>query len=108
VVRTVSGRTVPVAVGPFLARQEPVERVDEVVVRPGADLHDDQSGGGVRDEQVEQPVSRVRDEPGAVAGQVGQATPPAGPDRQLDRPQGKMLRSASRIRPSPPPAGVDS
>jgi hypothetical protein len=62
----------------------------------------------VRHEDVEQPVAQAADELLALPREVEDAPPAPGPDRQFGRLQGKMLRSASRIRPSPPPAGVDS
>jgi hypothetical protein len=53
-------------------------------------------------------VRGVRRERGAIGGEVDQAAVVAGPDRQLAALYGKMLRSASRSRPKPPPAGADS
>ena len=44
-------RTVTMPVQTLLARQQPVEGGQQVVVRPGADLDDDEAGGRVRDEQ---------------------------------------------------------
>lgn len=98
------------AVQAILARQQPVERVDEVVVGARSDLDDDEPGGRMRDEDGEQAVARldVREERGAGGGQVGDATGRTGPDRELASLYGKMLRRASRIRPSPPMAGADS
>ena len=48
VVGAVAGRSVAMAVQPLLARQEAVERGEQVVVRAGPDLDDDQPGGRVR------------------------------------------------------------
>jgi hypothetical protein len=97
-------------VQPILARQQSIERVDEVVVGAGPELDDHQPGGGMRDEDREQAIGRldVGQERGAGGGQVGQAACRTGPDRELASLYGKMLRSASRIRPSPPMAGADS
>ena len=88
--------------------QEPVERLEEIIIGPGPELHDHDTRGGMRHEDVEQAVAVVRDEATAGIGQVGEAAPAAGSNRQLGGLQGKMLRSASRMRPSPPPTGVDS
>ena len=98
------------AVQAILARQQPVERVDEVVVGARSDLDDDEPGGRVRDEDGEQAVARldVGEERGAGRGQVGDATGRTRPDRELAGLYGKMLRRASRMRPSPPMAGADS
>ena len=92
------------------ARQQPIERVDEVVVGASPDLDDDQPGGRMRDEDREQAIGRldVGQERGTGRGQVGNASCRTGPDRELASLYGKMLRSASRIRPSPPIAGADS
>jgi hypothetical protein len=64
----------------------------------------------MRDEDGEQAIGRrdVLQERGAGRRQIGQAACRSGPDRQLASLYGKMLRSASRIRPSPPMAGADS
>ena len=109
-VGAVARRAVAVPVEPVLARQQPVERVEQVVVGPRADLDHDQPGRRVRDEDRQQPVVRldVRQERGAGRGQVGQAAGRPGPDRELARLYGKMLRRASRILPRPPIAGADS
>jgi hypothetical protein len=103
-------RAVSVPVQPVLARQQPIERVDEVIVGACPDLDDDQAGGRMRDEDGEQAIGRldVGQERGTGRGQVGKATRRTGPDRELASLYGKMLRSASRIRPSPPIAGADS
>ena len=71
-------------VEPLLARQQAVEGGQQVVVRPGADLHDDEAGRRVRDEHRQQPVAaggRVGRERGARPGQVEQpaARRPSGP-----------------------------
>jgi hypothetical protein len=64
----------------------------------------------VGDEHGEQAVLGldVGEERRAGRGQVGQAAGRSGPDRELTRFYGKMLRSASRILPRPPIAGTDS
>jgi hypothetical protein len=110
VVGAVAGRSVAVAVEPLVAWQQPVEGGQQVVVRPGTDLDDDQPGRCVRDEDREQAIGRldVGQERGTGRGQVGNASCRTGPDRELASLYGKMLRSASRIRPSPPMAGADS
>jgi hypothetical protein len=97
-------------VQPVLARQQPIERVDQVVIGPGPDLDDYEPGGGMRDEDGEQAIGRldVGQERCAGGGQVGQAACRTGPDCELASLYGKMLRRASRIRPSPPIAGADS
>ena len=101
-------RAVAVAVGRLVAGQEPVECSQEVVVGARADLDDDEPRGRVRDEDGEQPVRLGSNEPGTRLGQVEQAARAPGPDAELERPYGKMLRIASRRRPRPPPTGVDS
>ena len=107
-VRAVARRAVTMPIDHLVAREQPVERGDEVVIRPGADLENDEPSGRVRDEDREEPVRLGRDEPGAGLGQVEQTARGAGLNAELVGPYGKMLRSASRIRPSPPPTGVDS
>ena len=91
--------------------QEPIERVHRVVVRTRPELHDHDPGRRMRHEHRKQPVATIGvlgDEPPAGARQVGEPTLRAGPDAELDRVYGKMLRSASRMRPKPPIAGADS
>jgi hypothetical protein len=106
----VTRRAVPMSVQPLLTWQEAIERVEEVVIRPRPDLDDDQPGRRMRDEDRQQPVVRadIGNEGSTGWRQVGQAPCGAGPDRQLACVYGKMLRRASRIRPSPPIAGADS
>ena len=103
-------RPVPVPVAPVVARQQPVERIHEVVVGSGADLDDDDAGRRVGHEDGQQPIPSpdVGDERRAGGGQVRQAARRAGPDRELPGVYGKMLRRASRMRPRPPIAGADS
>ena len=91
-----------VAVEPLLARQQPVERGQQVVVRAGADLDDDEARGRVRHEDRQQPVAAVRtsaDERRARAGQVDQSATAPRPDVSSRVVYGKMLRIASRSRP---------
>ncbi len=107
-VGAVAGRAVAMAVRAFVMGQESLQGGQEVVIRASPDLHDHEPGGGVGHEHGQQPVALVGDEPGARLGQVREARAVAGPDGELGRPYGKMLRSASRMRPSPPPAGADS
>ena len=110
-VGTVAWGAVAVTVQAFLAREQAVECGHQIVVRARADLHDDEAGRGVRDEHRQQPVlaaRRVGRERGAVPGQVEQPASVAGPDGQFASLYGKMLRIASRSRPSPPPTGADS
>ena len=110
-VGAVAGRPVTVAVEPLVAWQQAVQRGEQVVVRAGPDLDHDQARGRVRHEDRQQPVAAggdLGDEPRALAGQVDQAAAAPGPDRQLAAVYGKMLRIASRSRPSPPPTGADS
>ncbi len=110
VVGPVTGRPVAVAIPAVLAREQSVERVEQVVVRPRTDLDDDQPGRRVRDEQGEQAVLGVDvgEERGARRGQVREPAGRARPDGEVAGLYGKMLRSASRMRPIPPPAGADS
>ena len=112
-VRAVTGRAVPVAVGTLHARQKTIERRHQVVVRARADLDDDDTRGGMRDEDREEAVApavlgRLGDERLAGTGEVVQPAAAPRADRQLARLYGKMLRIASRSRPSPPPTGADS
>ena len=75
VVGAVAGRAVAVPPA-VVARQEPVEGVEGVVVGPRAELEDHDARGRVRHEDREQPVAAVRllgDEAPAGAGQVGEA-----------------------------------
>lgn len=109
-VGAVTGRSVAVAVKALLAGQQSIESVHEVVVRPRPDLDDHEPGRRMRHEDGQQPVDRVDvGEEGRAGGrQVGQAPGGAGADAELAGVYGKMLRRASRIRPTPPPAGADS
>ena len=105
------GRAVAMPVGPLDARQQAIQGGHQVVVGAGPDLDHDEARGRVRDEDRQEPVAAIGclgDERRACRGQVVQAAAAPGPDRQLARLYGKMLRIASRSRPSPPPAGADS
>ena len=64
----------------------------------------------MRDEDREQAVlgADVLDEGRARGGQIGHSARGTGPDAESPGLYGKMLRRASRIRPSPPMAGADS
>jgi hypothetical protein len=99
-----------VPVQPVLARQQPVKRVQQVVIGARADLDHDEPGRRVRYEDGEQAVSRadVGQERRTGRRQVGQATRRTRPDRELPGVYGKILRRASRILPRPPIAGADS
>ena len=72
-----------VAIQPVLAREQPVERVHQVVIRPGADLDDDQACRRMRHEDRQQPIvaSMSPQERRAGGGQVGDAAgaSPCGP-----------------------------
>ena len=110
-IRPMARGAVAVPVEPVLARKEAVQRVQQVIVRPRTDLHDDEPRGRVGHEHRQQAVTRVGDiieECRAGSGEVGQASRGPGADGELARLYGKMLRRASRIRPIPPPAGADS
>jgi hypothetical protein len=110
VVRAVPRRSVSVAVVPVLARQQSIERIEQVVIGARADFDDDQARRRVGHEDGEQAVLGVDvgEERGAGRGQVGQAASRPGPDREFAGLYGKMLRSASRILPRLPIAGTDS
>ena len=85
---------------PIVTRQQPVERVECVVVRPGPELDDREPRRRVRHEDRQEPVpapGMFGDEPPAGAGQVGEPTLGPGPDGETDRLYGKMLRSASLL-----------
>ena len=110
-VGAVTGRAVAVSVQPLVPRQQPVQGSHEIVVRPSADLDDDQPGRRMGYEDGQEPIlalRRVRGEGRTRGGQVEQSATATGPDGQLSCVYGKMLRMASRSRPSPPPAGADS
>ena len=98
-------------IGPLDPGQQPIQGGHQIVVGPGPDLDDDDPRRGMRDEDRQQSVAAVgglTDEPRTGGGEVVQAAPRPGADRQLTRVYGKMLRIASRSLPSPPPAGADS
>ena len=104
-VRAMAGRSVAVAPA-TVARQQVVQRLEQVGVRPRAQLHDHEAGSGVRHIDAEQPVPLPLDERSASPGEVGKRRVGTRADRELDGLQGKIERSASRIRPSPPIAGA--
>ena len=124
-VGAVAGRAVAVAPA-VVARQEPVERVEEVGVGAGPDLDDDEAGRGVRDEDGQQPVAAVGglgDEARRPAVRSARPRDGPGPDGQLARVHGvvtvrgrgdsrraygKMLRRAARKRAMTPPPGAES
>jgi len=111
VVGPVAGRSMTMAVQPLLARQEAIERGQQVVVRARPDLDHDQTGSRVGHEDRQQTVAsvgRLGREAGARFGQVDEPADRAGPDRQLAGVYGKMFRMASRSRPMPPPTGADA
>jgi hypothetical protein len=74
-VGAVARRPVTVAVQTVLAREQAIERVQQVVIGAGADLDHDQSGRRVRHEDREEAVvgTDVADECGAGCGQIGNA-----------------------------------
>jgi len=86
VVGAMAGRavTVPPAIVP---RQEPIERVDCVVVGAGPELQDHEPGRRVRHEHREEPAAAVRmlgDEPPAGAREVGEPALRACANLKLD------------------------
>lgn len=104
-------RPVAMPIQPVLAREQSIERVEEVVVGAGPDLEDDEPGRGVGYEHRQEAIPLLGDigeEGGAGRAQVRDAAGRAGLDAERSGLYGKMLRSASRIRPRPPPAGADS
>lgn len=110
VIGAVPGRAVAMAPA-LIARQEPVQRGESVVVRAGPQLQDRQARGGMGHEHRKQPIAACRalgDEPSAGSRQVAEATRVTGRDSELKRLYGKIDRRASRIRPRPPIAGADS
>jgi hypothetical protein len=106
----VAGRAVAVPVPAVLAWQQAIERIQQVVVGAGSHLEDDKPGGRMWDEQRQQTITGadVIKEGGTGRGQIGDAARGPGADGQGACLYGKMLRSASRMRPSPPIAGADS
>jgi hypothetical protein len=100
-----------VPVQAILAREQSIERIEEVIVGAGADLEDDEPCRGMRHEHRQEAIPILGDigeERGARRRQVGDPAGRTRPDAERSGLYGKMLRSASRIRPRPPPAGADS
>ena len=106
----VTRRAMAVPVQAVLARQQSVQGVEQVVVGPApiSTMTSPAVAWGTKIESRPSAAPMSREERGAGRGQVGQATRRPGADRELARVYGKMLRSASRIRPRPPIAGADS
>ena len=109
-VGAVARRPVAMAVQTVLARQQSIERVEQIVVRSRPDLDDDEPGGRVGHEDRQETGVRadIGQEGRAGRRQVGETAGRSRPDRELAGLYGKMLRRASRIRPMPPIAGADS
>ena len=110
-VGTVPWGAVTVAIEAILSREKAVQGIQQVVVGARAHLQDDEAGRGMRHEDGQQAVvtaGDVREKRGAGRRQIGDPSSGARPDAELASLYGKMLRSASRRRPSPPPAGADS
>jgi hypothetical protein len=59
------------------AGKQPVERIHEVGLRAGAQLHQPDASGGVRGKDREQPVAQVRAERHHRLGEVGDPSPRA-------------------------------
>lgn len=94
------------AVAPAVVpRQETVERREEVFLRAGPQLHDDDARGGMGGEDDEQAVTFAGHEARAGLGQVGQPVA-AGVDFDLGCLQGKSPRTQDRTRPKPPRDGA--
>jgi len=125
VVGAVTWRSMTVAPS-IVARQQTIEGRKGVVIGARAELEDHEPGRRVRHEDGQQPIPSpglLGDEAPAGAGQVGEAPLAPGPNLDPDGLHpvsvadgagtvepgyGKIERSASRIRPSPPLAGADS
>lgn len=109
-VRAVAGRTMTVPVPPIIPWQEAVEGGQQIVIGPGADLHDHETGGRMWHEDRQQALggTDVDEERSTFGSEVRQAAARPRPDGQLAGVYGKMLRRASRNRPRPPRAGADS
>lgn len=109
-IRAVAGRSVTMPVDGVVTRQEAIEGGHQVGIGAGADLEDDQTGRGMRNEDRKQAVARPDsiEKRSARPGEIRQAAIRARPDRDFAAVYGKMLRRASRRRPRPPRAGADS
>ena len=97
VVRAMAGAAMPVDPA-IVAREQPIERLHEVLLRSRPELHDDDPAGRVRHEHVEQPVARAGDEALALARQVEQPAAPPGVDRQLERLHSTAVAASSASR----------
>jgi hypothetical protein len=110
VIRTVARSPVAVAVQRIVAWEEAIQGRDEIGVRAGPNLDDDQAGCGVGNEDRQETLARpdLVEKCLARAGEVRQTATGTSPNRDFAAVYGKMLRRASRSRPSPPRAGADS
>jgi hypothetical protein len=98
-------------VQPVFSWEQSIEHVEEVIIGAGADLEDDEPCRRMRYEHRQKAVpvlGNVGEERGTGRSQVGDPAGRTRPDAERSGLYGKMLRSASRIRPRPPPAGADS
>ena len=89
VIRTVAGRPVGVPV-PVVAGQETFQRFEQIPLGAGACLHQGDTGGGVRYEDVDQPVTQL----GAETLELGREVDdlfPRGIDIQHDRLHGAPI-----------------
>jgi LCP family protein required for cell wall assembly len=107
VVGAMARRAMPVPPA-VVAGQEAVQRREQVEVAAGPQLHDEDAGGRVRDEDVEQPVPAAGDlaeEPSARLGEVRNAPSCAGQDVELPRLHGASLSPARipAMTPAPHP-----
>src|SRR5436190_2228129 len=80
VVAPVPGRAVAVPPA-VVGRQQLVERAQQVAVTPRTRLDDREAGRRVRDEDVQQPVAPVVDEPGRVGREIVNDRSRSRPDR---------------------------
>ncbi len=107
-VGTVTDRAMPMPVHRLVVWQQAFERSQQVGVGARADLDDDHAGRRMRDEDREEPVAFVGDERRTGGRQVREPDLGPGADREVLGLYGKMLRRASRNRPTPPPPGANS
>jgi hypothetical protein len=73
---------VTVAISPIMAGQNVVDGVQEVGIAPGTGLDDRNTCGCMGDEDVQQAVSPIGDEPGRLGGNVEDASLAPGLDRE--------------------------